>query len=267
MLSAIEYFMILKDKVVFITGGSAGIGLCCAKAYAREGAKVCIFALDEAEVRAAVAGLGEEHLGITGDLTNGDAVKDAITQTMKKYGQIDIIHNNAGVAHPSRPVHLTTEGEWDLLMNVNVKGIYYTTLHGIEALKARSGVIINTSSLVAEIGQERHAAYAASKGAVNALTKSMALDYASSGIRVNAVSPAGVWTPMLKSWCRDQPDSDTIEQYLNDIHLLGYCPEGDVVAEACVFLASEKAVFITGCILPVSGGAELGYRRSSGQAT
>jgi NAD(P)-dependent dehydrogenase (short-subunit alcohol dehydrogenase family) len=89
----------------------------------------------------------------------------------------------------------------------------------------------------------------------------MALDYAPFGIRVNAVSPAGVWTPMLRSWSQSQPDPAAMESYLNNIHALGYCPNGDVIADACVFLLSEKARFITGCIIPVSGGAELGYKR------
>ena len=119
---------------------------------------------------------------------------------------------------------------------------------------------MNTSSLVGEIGQENHAAYTATKGAMNTLTKSMALDYAQYKIRVNAVLPAGVWTPMLREWSKEQPNPASIAQYLDDIHPLGYCPEGDVIADACVFLLSEKARFITGTILPVSGGAELGYR-------
>jgi len=94
----------------------------------------------------------------------------------------------------------------------------------------------------------------------------MALDYAYYGIRVNAVAPAGVWTPMLRVWSQQQPDPNQVKNYLDEIHPLGYCPEGDVVAEACVFLISERARFITGCILPVTGGAELGYRRLINQA-
>jgi NAD(P)-dependent dehydrogenase (short-subunit alcohol dehydrogenase family) len=120
---------------------------------------------------------------------------------------------------------------------------------------------LNTSSLVGVIGQSLHAAYTATKGAMNTLTKSMALDYAADGIRVNAVCPAGTWTPMLRRWAAEQPDPAGISQYLDDIHPLGACPEGDVIADASVFLISDKARFITGHILHVSGGAELGYRR------
>ena len=96
---------------------------------------------------------------------------------------------------------------------------------------------------------------------MNTLTQSMALDYAPHGIRVNAVCPAGTWTPMLRKWCAEQPDPHRIETYLDEIHPLGYCPEGDVVADPCVFLLSDMARFITGHILHVSGGAEIGYRR------
>ena len=111
------------------------------------------------------------------------------------------------------------------------------------------------------MGQQNHAAYVASKGAMISLTKAMAADYARHSVRVNAVCPAGVWTPMLEKWCAEQPDPESIRRYLDDIHLLGSCPHGDVIAEAAVFRLSSKARFITGCILPVSGGAELGYKR------
>jgi len=147
-------------------------------------------------------------------------------------------------------------------MNVNLKGILHTTRHAFVALRQSRGCILNTSSMVGIIGQANHAAYSATKGGLNALTKSMALDYASAGIRVNAVCPAGVWTPMLHQWVEDQPNAGEIKQYLDDIHPLGPCPEGAVVADACVFLLSDKARFITGHLMHVSGGAEIGYRRT-----
>jgi NAD(P)-dependent dehydrogenase (short-subunit alcohol dehydrogenase family) len=203
---------------------------------------------------------GPDHLGICCDISKGEEVKMAIEKAVSVYGRIDCIHNNAGIAHPSKTLDETTEREWDNLMNVNLKGIYHTVKYGIEALKQSEGCILNTSSMVGEIGQELHAAYAATKGGINALTKSMALDYAKYKVRVNAVSPSGVSTPMLSKWKNEQPNPSQITSYLNAIHPLGYCPEADVVADACVFLLSEKARFITGCILPVSGGAELGYR-------
>lgn len=254
--------MILQDKIIFITGAAEGIGYECAKVYAAEGARLAIADRNEASLTAALGELGASHMGIYCDVSQADHVKRAIDRTLGEFGRIDGIHNNAGIAGPAKPLHETTEAEWGELMDVNLKGIYYTVKYGLEALKASGGAILNTSSLVGEIGQEMHAAYSATKGAINALTKSMALDYAKYGIRVNAVSPAGVWTPMLRQWNAAQPAGKDMAAYLDNIHALGYCPEGDVVADACAFLLSDKARFITGCILPVSGGAELGYKYS-----
>jgi len=251
----------LKDKIIFVTGASDGIGNACAKAYAAEGAYVVVVSNHEERIKQVVTELGDGHLGIFCDVANESQVKAAIEKTLDSYGRIDCIHNNAGITSPSKALHETSNEELELLMNVNIKGVYHTTKHGLEALKKTKGCILNTSSLVAEIGQEIHAVYAATKGAVNALTKSMALDYAKYGIRVNAVSPAAVKTPALEKWCSEQPNALAIENSLATMHPLGYCPEPDVVADACVFLLSDKARFITGCILPVSGAAELGYRR------
>lgn len=246
--------MLLKNKVIFLTGGSAGIGYECAKVYVQEGAKLVVFDKNPCTTE-------RRSVSIIGDVSNAKNIESAIQKTLGKYGRIDAIHNNAGIANPSKALHETTDEEWDMLMNVNLKSVFLTTKYGFEALKTSKGCILNTSSMVGSMGQEIHAAYSATKGGMNALTKSMALDYAPFGIRVNAVAPAGVWTPMLRKWASEQPNPASIEQYLNDIHALGYCPEGDVIADTCAFLLSDKARFITGCIMPVSGGAELGYRK------
>jgi NAD(P)-dependent dehydrogenase (short-subunit alcohol dehydrogenase family) len=250
----------LQDKVIFLTGGTDGIGYECANAYIREGAKVVIAAPRNERFSYTKEALGADHLCVPADVSIGSEVKHAIEKALDRYGRLDAIHNNAGIAHPAKMLNDTTEEEWDRLMSVNLKGIYHTVKFGLGALKFSEGCILNTSSLVADIGQELHAAYTATKGGVNALTKSMALDYAKYNIRVNAVSPAGVLTPLLEKWRNEQPDPEIISDYLDAIHPLGNCPSADVVADACVFLLSERARFITGCILPVSGGAELGYR-------
>ena len=251
----------LQDKIIFLTGGSCGIGRDCAKAYAAEGAKVIIAAIDPDGVEKVTAELGAGHLGIVCDVSRDQEVKSAIEKTLSHYGRLDAIHNNAGIVTPSKPIHETTDAEWDALFDVNLRSVFYTMRHGFNALVATKGCVLNTSSMVGVIGQEIHAAYTATKGGMNALTKSMALDYAKYGIRVNAVCPAGAWTPMLRQWCAEQPDPSSIERYLNEIHPLGYCPESTVIADTCVFLLSQKARFITGHIMHVSGGAELGYRR------
>ncbi len=253
--------MQLRDKVIFLTGGSTGIGWDCAKAYVAEGARVAIVARGEEAIAKAAAELGPDHLGFCCDVSQDADVKSAIERTLAHYGRIDAVHNNAGIGSPVKAIHETTDAEWDALFNINLKSLLHTTRHAFAALRESKGCILNTSSMVGVMGQETHAAYTATKGGMNALTKSMALDYAKLGIRVNAVCPAGTWTPMLRSWCAEQPDPSSVERYLDEIHPLGYCPEGDVIADACVFLLSDKARFVTGHIMHVSGGAELGYRR------
>lgn len=253
--------LLLENKIVFLTGGSCGIGRDCAQAYAAEGAKVVIAALDKEGVEKVANELGADHLGLVCDVSSDQQVKAAIGKAIERYGRLDAIHNNAGIVTPSKTLHETSDAEWDALFNVNLRSVLHTTRHAFETLVANKGCILNTSSMVGVIGQEIHAAYTATKGGMNALTKSMALDYARQGVRVNAVCPAGTWTPMLRQWCAEQPDPSSIQRYLNEIHPLGYCPDSTVIADACVFLLSQKSRFITGHILHVSGGAELGYRR------
>jgi NAD(P)-dependent dehydrogenase (short-subunit alcohol dehydrogenase family) len=251
----------LSGKIVVLTGGADGIGRECALAYARAEATVVILDRDLDAAQRTASDAGGDSVALQADVSDGDAVRVAIGATLERFGRIDAMHNNAGIASPSKPLHETTEQEWDDLQRINVKSVYWTTRFAFEALTASKGAILNTASMVGLIGQQNHAAYVASKGAMISLTKAMAADYARYSIRVNAVCPAGVWTPMLEKWCAEQPDPENIRQYLDDIHLLGSCPHGDVIADAAVFLLSSKARFITGCILPVSGGAELGYRR------
>ena len=251
----------LRNKTILLTGGSEGIGRECALAYAREGARVAVLALPDDALASIGRELGPEHLVLACDVGDDAQVRAAVSRTLERFGKLDAIHNNAGIAHPSKPLHETDDGEWDALFRVNLRSVLLTARHGYAALKDSRGCILNTSSMVGELGQPAHAAYTATKGAMNALTKSMALDGAKHGIRVNAILPAGVLTPMVKRWTAEQEDPEATLRALDTMHALGYCPGGDVIADAAVFLISDKARFITGCLLPVSGGAELGYRR------
>ena len=252
----------LSGKVIFLTGGGQGIGRECAKAYHRAGAIVAVADINlEAAKDTVERSLGGAGLAVHCDVASGPSVAAAIATTIDHLGKLDAIHNNAAISVPSKPLHETSESQWQRLLDINLKSIYYTTLHGIELLKHSRGCILNTASMVGELGQESHAVYVATKGAVIALTKAMALDYAPFGIRVNAICPAAVWTPLLREWVQEQANPPGAEDFLNHIHALGYCPDGDVVADVAVFLLSDQARFMTGVALPVSGGAELGYRR------
>jgi NAD(P)-dependent dehydrogenase (short-subunit alcohol dehydrogenase family) len=251
----------LEGKVVVLTGGGDGIGRECALAYAQANATVAILDVNFTAAQRTAADLGGLGIALHTDVSSGLSVESAINSVLKTCGRIDAVHNNAGIASPSKPLHETDEEEWDRLQRINLKSVYWTTRYAFEALRASKGTILNTASMVGLIGQQDHAAYVATKGGIISLTKAMATDYARYSIRVNAICPAGVRTPMLEQWCSEQKDPGGIRKYLDDIHLLGYCPRGDVIADAAVFLLSDMARFITGCILPVSGGAELGYRR------
>jgi meso-butanediol dehydrogenase / (S,S)-butanediol dehydrogenase / diacetyl reductase len=251
----------LLDRVIFVTGAARGIGHACAVAFHAAGALVVIADRDATEAEAVAANLRDRAFAVRCDVGDGASVETAVRQSVERFGRLDAVHNNAGISSPSKPLHETTEAEWDELQRVNLKSVYLTTRAAFPHLVASRGTILNTASMVGLIGQASHAAYVATKGGMIALTKAMALDYAPHGIRVNAVCPAGVWTPLLRQWVSEQSDPAGMEQYLAEIHPLGFCPEGDVIADAAVFLLSDAARFITGCILPVSGGAELGYRR------
>ena len=251
---------LLKDRVVFLTGGANGIGRECAVAYAQEGAHVVIADLDATGAEETASRLAIEGLAVACDVGDSTSVQSAIDRTLHRFSRLDAIHNNAGVAGPAKALHETSEEEWEDVHRVNLKSVYLTTRFGIEALKEHKGCILNTASIVAVIGQDNHAAYVSTKGGMISLTRAMAVDYAPLGIRVNAICPAGVWTPMLRRWQATLPDPAAIESFMNEIHPLGYCPEGDVIADVAAFLVSERARFMTGCIIPVTGGAELGYR-------
>jgi meso-butanediol dehydrogenase/(S,S)-butanediol dehydrogenase/diacetyl reductase len=253
--------MLLANRVIFVSGAASGIGRECARAYAAEGARVAIADIDRQQAEESAHLIGAGSMAIACDVSQGASVDSAIEAIIGHFGRIDAVHNNAGLTSPSKTLDDTSEEEWDSLMNTNLKSVYWTTRAALPFLKQTRGTILNTASMVGLIGQSLHAAYTATKGGMIALTKSMALDYAPFGIRVNAICPAGVWTPALERWCAEQPDATSIRKYLDEIHPLGYCPQGDVIADAAVFLLSPKARFLTGCILPVSGGAELGYRR------
>ena len=200
----------LSGKVIVLTGGADGIGRECALAYAREEATVAILDRDLETARHTASDAGGDSVAFHVDVSDGEAIRVAIGAVLARFGRIDAVHNNAGIASPSKPLHETTEQEWDDLQRVNVKSVFWTTKFAFEALAASQGSILNTASMAGVIGQLDHAAYVATKGAMISLTKAMAADYSRYGIRVNAVCPAGVWTPMLEKWCGEQADPSNI---------------------------------------------------------
>ncbi len=242
----------LKDQIAIITGGTRGIGLETVRAFVEHGAKVILFGSREETVARALAGLKKDDIEVDGywpDLNSYAEIEKTIDEIIDKYGRIDVLVNNAGIS-ANKSIDDTTVEEFAEIMAVNVEGMFNVTKAVVKYMKAQKrGVILNTSSMVSIYGQPAGVGYPASKFAVNGLTKSLARELASFGIRVNAVAPGVTNTDMVASLPKE-----TIEPLIKTIPL-GRIGEPRDIANAFVFLASDMASYITGNILSVDGAA------------
>ncbi len=247
---------LFEEKVAIITGGGSGIGKACAFAMLREGAKLAIFDANTETGEGTADGLiaeGGKAVFFKVDVSDEGCVRDAVVQTVAHFGRIDILLNNAGIA-VRHPVAEEDERAWEACMDVNVKGVFLCCKHVIPHMLERGGSIINTSSVTGITGVRNRAVYSATKGALVALTKNMALDYAQYGIRVNCVCPGFTRTPLAEALLRDP----IREQRLTGMHPLGRLGEPEDTANAVIFLASDLASWITGHALVVDGGFSAG---------
>jgi NAD(P)-dependent dehydrogenase (short-subunit alcohol dehydrogenase family) len=251
-------------KTVLVTGAAKGIGQAVAAHMVREGARVAMIDRDGAALDAAAAELNRitagSALALTADVSCNADVARAVESAVTQFNGLDVVVNNAGI-HFARALEEYTDEEWQRIFAVNVNGAFYTTRAALPALRRSRGVIVMVSSMTALVGQDRGAAYVASKGALVSMTRALALELAADGIRVNCVCPAGVDTPLLRSWAATLPDPDAVLRGQADMHLLKRLATADDIAATIAFLASPAASFITGTIIPVEGGATLGYRR------
>jgi NAD(P)-dependent dehydrogenase (short-subunit alcohol dehydrogenase family) len=243
--------MRLEGKVALITGGASGMGASEAEIFAREGAKVVVADVLEAEGRKVADGLGKAGLFVRLDVTSEAGWQEAVAAAGSTFGKLDVLVNNAGISGTFDPDTLSTSA-WDRLMDVNAKGVFLGMKHVIPLMeRAGGGAIVNISSVSGFVGQAGiHMAYNASKGAVRLMTKSAAVQYARSGIRVNSVHP-GVLPAMRSSKATADPTFRA--KMLSGVPMRR---EGRVeeVAYAVLFLASDEASYITGTELVVDGG-------------
>jgi len=252
----------LKNKVALITGGSSGIGMAIAQRFLKEGAKVVITGRSKERCDSALNQLNtivEDAVdSATGDVSKWDDVEKMVEKTVKRFGRIDILINNAGIYLEKR-IEETSEEEWDQVININLKGVFLCSKAVYPHFKNQgSGTIVNISSDSGVSGNPNEAAYCASKGGVTNLTRAMALDYAKENIRVNAICPAVINTPMLQKEVDRQEDKDAYLKEVDELHPVGRVGRPEEVAFAVLMVASDEASFITGANISVDGGFTAG---------
>jgi NAD(P)-dependent dehydrogenase (short-subunit alcohol dehydrogenase family) len=249
----------LAGKVAVVTGGSHGIGAAACELMAREGAAVAVTdVLDgdgEATARRILSAGGTArfwHL----DVSIESDVQRVFDEVAGTFGKLDVVVNNAGIAGANKPTDEMTAEEWDRVISINVRGVFFCTKHAIRHLRrAGGGSIINLSSIYGIVGAADLPAYHASKGAVRLMTKTDALFYAKDKIRVNSVHPGYIWTPLVEELGRQSAQGvEAFRRKLDSKHPIGHVGEPNDIAHGIVYLASDEAKFVTGSELVIDGG-------------
>ena len=247
----------VEGKVALVTGGASGIGRATALTFAREGAKLVIADMNEDGGQQTVQMItenGGEAIFVQVDVSKAVEVEAMISKTVETYGRLDCAHNNAGIgSRPRASLHECTEETWDRVLSINLKGVWLCMKYEIiQMLKQGSGTIVNTTSIMGLVGSwSGSGAYNASKHGVVGLTKTAALEYAKVGLRVNAVCPGYIRTPLLAETLTRQPEM--VAQIVAR-HPVGRMGRPEEIAEAVVWLCSDAASFVTGHTMTVDGG-------------
>lgn len=246
--------MRLKDKSALVTGGASGFGAEIARRYAREGARVVILDLNGEGAQRVAAEAGNGAVAVAGDVTRQADIAAAVSRAVEGFGRLDIVVNNAGWTFRNKPMLEVTEEEFDRVFAINVKSIYLMTNAVVPVMRRQGGGrIINIGSTAGVRPRPGLTWYNATKGAVNLLSKSMAVELAPDGIRVNCIAPVIGATALLESFMGMPDTPENRARFLATIPL-GRMSEPADIANACVFLGSDEAEFLTGVILPVDGG-------------
>ena len=249
----------LDNKVCIVTGGSPGIGQATCLRLADEGAKVAIVDIDDDDGQDLRDSINERggtaeywHL----DVTDESAVEQVFNDVAEKFGGIDVVVNNAGIAGADKPTDEVSSEEWQKVMDVNVNGVFYCTKAAIPHMRSNGGgSIVNLSSIYGIVGAPDVPPYHASKGAVREMSKTDAVFYADEGIRVNSVHPGFIWTPLVEAMAEASEDGpEAFRAHLDELHPIGHVGEPEDIAAGIAYLASDDAKFLTGSELVIDGG-------------
>lgn len=241
-------------RVVIVTGAGSGIGRTTAEMFAERGARVVVSDIDKeggAETVEAIEGAAGEAVFVRTDISNPDDCRTLVERTVDRFGGLDIACNNAGIGGAQAPIGEYEIDDWRRVIDINLSGQFFCMRYEIPAMLANGGgAIVNVSSILGQVGFATSPGYVAAKHGLLGLTKNAALEYSGSGIRVNAVGPAFISTPMISDLEEDQETHDMLVSR----HPIGRLGRTEEVAELILFLASERASFITGSYHPVDGG-------------
>ncbi len=244
----------VKGKVALVTGAALGIGRACALRLAEAGAAVAVTDIRDKEGEAVVEEIcarGGRAIYWYLDVRRESEVERVLKRIKLELGNVTVLVNNAGTSGPQKPTHEIASEEWDALMAINVKGVFFMTKHTLpQMFDAGSGSIINMSSIYGLVGAADLPAYHASKGAVRLMSKTDAMLYASQGIRVNSVHPGFIWTPLVEALATEPGQVAALAA----LHPLGHMGEPDDIAHGVVYLASDESKFVTGSELIIDGG-------------
>jgi len=254
--------MKLKDKVAIITGGAKGIGQGCARVFSKHGAIVVIADRDETS-GAVTADEVNRNGGRASfqrcDVTKEEDIRAVIENTVRQHGRLDCIVNNAGWHPPAVNIEQISVADFEAQLRLNLTSTFLGCKYAVPHLRKTKGSIVVMSSMTAKLGQAQAASYAASKAGQIGLTHALAIDFAKEGVRINAVCPSAVMTPLMREWANTLENPDKAMQVVERIQPLGRMASIEEIGEVCAFLASDESSFMTGETINVDGGARLGY--------